>query len=104
MPATPPRPRTVNAAFWCWVLATMMLILFGLLLALSQSHLPIFFRGAGVLFVLAGIALGYLAGRTRQGDRRFRRAAVAFALVLVVLLALFSVLSTGLIWLLIMIL
>jgi peptidoglycan/LPS O-acetylase OafA/YrhL len=104
MSATQPRPRIVDAAFAVWLGAATLLILFGLLLALSQSHVPAFFRGAGILFVLAGMALGYLAGRTRRGDRRFRRAAVAFSLAMVVLLALFSVISRGLIWLLIMIL
>jgi hypothetical protein len=104
LPVPSSRPRIVDLAFWIWLVSSIMLVLFGLLLALSPSNVPTFFRGAGVLFVLAGLALGYLAGRTRRGHAPFRRAAVGLALALVALLALFSLMSKGLIWLLIMIL
>ena len=90
MTATQPRPRIVNAAFWCWLFSSILLTAFGLLLALTRADVPMFLRGAGVLLVATGLALGYLAGRTRKGSAAFRRAAVALATVLVVLLALLS--------------
>jgi hypothetical protein len=104
MTAPQSRPRVVTAAFWCWVVACVLLVTFGLLLALSEDQLPLFFRGAGVLFALSGLGLGYLSGRARLGHAPFRRAAVALALAVVVLLALFSLMSRGPIWLLIMVL
>ena len=103
-PAPPSRPRFVEAAFWIWLAAAFLLVLFGLLLAFTQTTVQPVFRGAGALFVLAGVGLGYLAGRARTGDARFRRAALGLALALVVLLALFSLMTRGLVWLLIMIL
>jgi peptidoglycan/LPS O-acetylase OafA/YrhL len=85
---TPPqsRPRVVTAAFWCWVAASFLLLLGGLIAA--SLNVPVVFRGAGVIFALAGAALAFLAGRSRGGDTRFRRAALALALAIVVLVAL----------------
>lgn len=99
-----PRPRIVDASFWVWVAATIVLVVSGLLMAFSSAPLPVLARGAGVLFAVAGLALAYLAGRMRSGDSRFRRAAVALAFTLVALLAVFSLVSRGVIWLVIMIL
>jgi hypothetical protein len=104
MTAPQPRPRVVTAAFWCWLAGSILLVLFGLLLALSRNHVPTFVRGTGVLFAVAGLALAYLTGRTRAGHAAFRRAGVGLALALVVLLAIFALMGGGLIWLLIMIL
>ena len=103
---TPPqhRPRVVTVAFGCWVAASVLLVAFGLLLAFSQDSVPTLFRGAGVLFALAGLGLGYLSGQARLGHARFRRAAVALALAIVVVLALFALISRGPIWLVVMIL
>lgn len=103
---TPPqqRPRVVTVAFGCWVVASVLLVTFGLLLAFSQDSLPALFRGAGVLFALAGLGLGYLSGQARLGHARFRRAAVALALAVVLVLALFALISRGPIWLVVMIL
>jgi hypothetical protein len=97
------RPRVVTAAFWCWVVASVLLVAGGLLLAFSADALPALIRGTGVLFALSGFGLGYLAGQARLGHARFRRAAVAFAVAVVVLLALFALISRGPIWLLAMI-
>jgi hypothetical protein len=97
-----PRPRIIEVAFWTWVAAAILLVLFGLLIATATA--PVFFRGAGVVFSVAGLALGYLAGRARSGRSRFRWAAVALALTLVLLLILFDLLLRGLVWLLIVIL
>jgi hypothetical protein len=104
MSAPPQRPRLVSAAFWCWLAAAISLTTLGLLIALNPANLPVFFRGAGVLFAVAGMALGYLAGRTRTGHAGFRRAAVGFALALVVVLALFILVGGGVVWVLPMIL
>lgn len=94
----------MTVAFGCWVVASVLLVAFGLLLAFSQDSLPALFRGAGVLFALSGLGLGYLSGQARLGHARFRRAAVALALAVVVVLALFALMSRGSIWLLVMIL
>ena len=104
MTAPQPRPRVVTAAFWCWVAASVLLVAFGLLLAFSSDHLPLLFRGAGILFAASGLGLGYLSGQARLGHRRFRRAAVALALAVVVILAIFALMSRGPVWLLVMVL
>lgn len=104
-PVLEPRPRIVDVAFWLWLAASVALIVLGLLLALTRAPLPLFFRGAGILFAIAGLALGYLAGRVRRaGDRRFRRAGVGFAIALTLLLALFTLMTGGAVWLVPMIL
>ncbi len=61
------------------------------------------FRGVGGLFALSGLGLGYLAGQARLGRKRFRRAAVALSLAIVVILALFTLMSRGPVWLVVMI-
>jgi hypothetical protein len=99
------RPHVVDAAFWCWLVAAILLVTLGLLLALNQANLPAFLRGAGALLAATGLALGYLAGRSRAGHARFRRAAVGLALALVVVLALFILTGGGgVLWVLPMIL
>ncbi len=100
----PERPRIVDAVFWLWLLAAVSLVVLGMLMALTRGNLPPVFRGAGILFAVAGLALGYLAGRTRAGHARMRRAAVGLALALVVLLALFTLMTGGVLWLVPMIL
>ena len=99
------RPRLVSAAFWCWLATAILLAALGLLLVLNPANLPVFLRGAGALFAVAGLALGYLAGRARTGHAGFRRAAVGLALALAVLLALFILVGGGgVLWVLPMIL
>lgn len=100
----PARPRIVDTAFWLWLLAAVSLVVLGMLMALTRGNVPTLFRGAGILFALAGLALGFLAGRTRAGQARMRRAAVGLALALVVLLALFTLMTGGVLWLIPMIL
>ncbi len=104
MTAPQSRPRVVSAGFWCWAAAAVLLVAFGLLLAFSPDSLPTLFRGMGALFAASGLGLGFLAGRARLGDERFRRAALALALAIVVVLALFALYSRGPVWLLMMIL
>ncbi len=86
MSAPLPRPRPVTAAFWCWVVAAVLLIVGGLIA--TTVNLPPVFRGAGVITALAGAGMAYLAGRSRAGDARFRRAAIALSLAIVILVAL----------------
>lgn len=104
MSAPSRRPRLVTVAFWCWLVAAILLASLGLLLALNPANLPVFFRGAGSLFAVAGLALGYLAGRARTGHAGFRRAAAGLALALVAVLALFILFGGGVLWVLPMIL
>jgi hypothetical protein len=92
MTAPQSRPRVVTAAFWCWVVASLLLIVGGLIAA-SVSALPMVYRGVGVITVLAGAGMAFLAGRARSGDTRFRRAAVALSLAIVVLVAILAVIG-----------
>ena len=92
MTAPQSRPRVVTAAFWCWVVASILLIVGGVIAA-SVAALPMVYRGGGVVTVLSGAGMAFLAGRTRSGDTRYRRAAVALSLVIVVLVAIVSVLG-----------
>jgi hypothetical protein len=110
MRSADPPPRSVEVAFWCWVVAATVLVLAGLVAvmagyttllgsfptaSLSEDQirsLAFFFRGSGVLFIVVGLALGYLAGRTRKGDKRFRRATVALSNAIVLLLVLYALL------------
>jgi CDP-diglyceride synthetase len=92
MAGPPSRPRVVTAAFWCWVVASTLLIVGGLIAA-SVAALPTVYRGGGVITVLAGVGMAFLAGRTRSADTRYRRAAVTLSLAIVVLVATVSVLG-----------
>jgi hypothetical protein len=102
MTSANPRPRSVQVAFWSWVAAAVVLVLFGMWLLASTA--PIFTRGVGVILAVAGLAVGYLAARTANGDKRFRRAAVALSLALAVLLALLAILNLRPLWLIPMVL
>ena len=103
MTAPGPRSRAASISYWSLVVASVALMAFGLLMVFPAASGPAFFRGAGVLFAVAGMGLAFLSGRARGGDVRFRNATVALALALVILLAVFSLISHGLVWLLIMI-
>ncbi|HTI75681.1 MAG TPA: hypothetical protein VL634_11845 [Mycobacterium sp.] len=91
MTAPQSRPRVVTAAFWCWVVASFLLMVGGLIAA--SLNVAVVFRGAGVIFALAGGGLAFLAGRVRTGDTRYRRAGLALALTLTVLVAVAALLS-----------
>jgi hypothetical protein len=77
------RPRTVTAAFWCWVVAAVLTAAFGLFMV-SLSAAPTFIRGAGGVLVVVGLGQAYLAGRARKGQLRFANAGVGLALASVV--------------------
>jgi hypothetical protein len=97
MTSTDPRPRIVDVAFWAWLVASAVLVFLGVLGAASNA--PVFIRGAGVILVIAGLAIGFVGGRTRRGDKRFRRAAVALSMTLAVLVVVFAMIEGGIIWL-----
>jgi hypothetical protein len=86
MSAPQQRPRVVTAAFWCWVAASVLLVAGGLIVA--AASLPPLPRGGGVITALAGAGMAFVAGRSRTGDSRFRRAGVALALAIIVLMPL----------------
>jgi hypothetical protein len=90
MSAPQPRPRVVTAAFRCWQAAALLLFVGGLIVDTADfpAPLPALYRGAGVITALAGAGMAFLAGRSRGGDTRFRRAGVALSLAIVVLVAL----------------
>lgn len=87
-PAPDARPRTLTAAFWCWVAAGVLTAALGLLLATqSGTGTALFIQLAGVLLVGVGVAQGYLAGRLRKGNRRLAAAGVGLAMATILLLA-----------------
>jgi hypothetical protein len=112
-PDSPTRPRIVDVAFWLLVLGAVLLMFAGMLaVSASFDSLRAAFadsvsddtvrgwlnlhRAAGVFCILVGLSLAYVGGRTRSGDPRYRRSAVALsvaAVVLVGLLGLFAGLS-----------
>lgn len=79
------RPRTITVTFWCWLVAAILTAAFGMLIASFTTAL--FFQLAGLILVLVGLALGYLAGRARKGSKRFANAGVGLALASVAYLA-----------------
>jgi hypothetical protein len=107
-PSPASRPRVVEVAFWALVVGAVLLMVGGLLAAtlsfdtvrqaapssISDKQLHNYLslhRGAGVGGVLAGGGLGFLAGRTRAGDARFRRATIGLALAIIVVVGLMAV-------------
>ncbi|AKK25989.1 hypothetical protein [Mycobacterium sp. EPa45] len=92
MTATEPRPRALTTAFWLLVVGAVMLMGGGLV-AVTAS-IPAIFRGAGIVCVLAGAAIAFLAGQVRKnGDARFRRATLALTLTVVVLVCVVAALG-----------
>jgi peptidoglycan/LPS O-acetylase OafA/YrhL len=87
-PTPPTRPKAVTVAFWCWVVSAVLLIVGGMLTAAAE--LPTLYRGGGVITGLAGAGMAFAAGRTRLGDNRFRRAATALSLAIVVIVAIIA--------------
>jgi hypothetical protein len=108
MTAPNPRPRVVEAAFWSWLVAGVLLLACGFmslsvnverLRAAAAKPIPdehahrfvLYYHFAGDLWFALGLAVAYLAVRTRQGNRRFRRANMVLSLVAIVLLIVWEV-------------
>lgn len=88
--SSPSRRATIG--FSCWLVGSVLLIAGGMLaVSASPPVNPMLYRGIGALTALAGLGMAFLAGRSRSDDPRYRRAAVALSLAIVVL-----VLLTGL--------
>jgi hypothetical protein len=98
----------VDAAFWCWMVAAVLLVVAGVASELvrydrvraiaaktisdQQVHrFVLYYQYVGFLWVLVGLTVAYLAYRTLQGDVRFRRAGVALSLSTIVLLLVWAV-------------
>ena len=101
------RPRVVDVAFWLLVVGAVVLIGGGMLAAtvsfdaargaidsaVSDEQVRqylLLYRGMGIGSVLSGVGLAFLAGRTRAGDARFRRATIGLGLAVTVLLAILA--------------
>ncbi|MEV3901903.1 hypothetical protein AB0K11_06215 [Mycobacterium sp. NPDC050551] len=98
------RPRVVDVAFWLLVVGAVVLIGGGMLAAtvsfdaardaidpaVSDEQVRqylLLYRGMGIGSVLSGAAMAFLAGRTRGGDPRFRRATIGLGLAITLILA-----------------
>jgi hypothetical protein len=110
MTAPPPsiRPRVVDGAFWCFMVAAVVIIVGGLMASTAtfdvaraalpasmyddqvRSYLTIY-RSTGIGAVLAAGALAFLAGRARRGDARFRLATLGLAFAIVVVIGLLAI-------------
>lgn len=108
MTASESRPRALNIAFWLLIAGSVLLMAGGLLAltfgfeALRQVVSPsisdaavhqllAFRRGAGAVCIVAGLGLAFLAGKTRSGDVRYRRATIGLGLTLIVLVGVLQV-------------
>lgn len=107
--STAPRPRIITIAFWLTMVGAVLLLAGGILgittslttpesafpaMGAGQAHrILLMHGGVGAVLAVAGLGLSFLAGRTRNGDKRFRRALAALAggvVFIVFLLALFA--------------
>ena len=108
MSATASRPGGVTAAVWLLVIGAVLLMAGGLLAAnvsvdalrqgapatVSDESIRDYarlYRGAGIIFAVAGVALTAFAVRARDRNPRFRRAAMALGLAIVVVVAVAAV-------------
>ena len=108
MTETDPRPGAVTGAVWSLVIGAVMLAAGGLITAavsfdtlrlVAPESVPDesirsslwLYRGVGVLFALAAAALVSLTVRAGRRDVRFRRATMALALTLTVVVAIVAV-------------
>ncbi len=104
MTGTGSRPGAVSGAVWALVIGAVMLAVGGLITAavsfdtlrlVAPESVPDdtirsslwLYRGVGLLFVLGAAALVVLTVRAGRGDVRFRRATMALALALTVVVA-----------------
>ncbi|MCW2593685.1 MAG: hypothetical protein JWQ86_6112 [Mycobacterium sp.] len=80
------RPRSVIAAFWCWVVAAVLTAALGLFVISLSAVL--YARVGGAILLVVGLALGFVVGRARNGQVRFAYAGVGLAMSSVLYLAL----------------
>lgn len=87
--------RRATISFSCWLVGAVLLIVGGLIAASASwpSAESALFRSVGVLTALAGAGMAFLAGRSRTGDARYRRAAIALSMAIVVVIALIAAFS-----------
>ena len=99
-------PRIVEVAFWCWMVAAVLLVVGGGMAALTGTDempgnfpgaslsedqarsMAVVYRGAGLITIACGLGVGYLAVRTRTRSDRYRRFAVALSLAILLLVVL----------------
>jgi hypothetical protein len=98
MTASVPRPRIVDAAFWCWISVAILLAFYCGTLALSSGN-PAFYRIVHAVLAAAGLGIGGLAFPTRNGDNRFRWASVGLSFVLIGLMIYMTLWTSGRLWL-----
>ncbi len=108
MSSTDDPPGGVSTAIWVLVAGAVLLVVGGLMAAtvsfdaLRQAapptvsdedvrHYGLLYRGAGLLFGVAGVALAVLAARARRRSPRLRRAVMTLGLTIVVLVGVASV-------------
>lgn len=101
-------PAGVTTAMWVLVAGAVLLIAGGLMAAtvsydaLRQAAPPsvsdvdvrqygLLYRGAGILFAVAGFGLAVMAARARRRNPRLRRAVMTLGLTIVVLVGLAAV-------------
>lgn len=89
-----PASRRATIAFYCWLVGAVLLIVGGLVAASVSwpSAESTMFRGVGALISLAGAGMAYVAGRSRSGSVRYRRAAIALSMAIVVVVGLLAAL------------
>ena len=96
-PSSPARPQAVKVAFWCWVVAAGLRMGGGRRTATAE--VPPAYRnlvlGFGAITAVAGAAMAFCAGRARRGDNRFRRAAVALSMAVVIVVGLLALLGVA---------
>lgn len=107
-PSPASRPPVVDAAFWFFVGGAVLMIVGGLMASTAafedaRAYLPAsmtddqvrnyltLYRGTGMGSAVAGVALAFLAGRARRGDRRFRLATLGLAFAAVAVIALMAI-------------
>jgi len=107
LPVPSNRPRLVDAAFWCFIVGAVIMIVGGLMASTAsfeaaraainpsvdddqvRSYLTVY-RVSGMGAVAAAGVLAFLAGRARRGDARFRLATLGMAFAIVVVVGLLA--------------
>jgi peptidoglycan/LPS O-acetylase OafA/YrhL len=89
---TPRMTRGETAAYTLWLLCAIALIFFGAA-CIFASNATGLSRATGVIFVLGAAGMGALAGKARQREVRFQRAAVALSMTFGLLQLAFVIVS-----------